>query len=149
MFFEPQNVRKQNICLPCRNYIERSTDIFAFEHTEKIHKVYALNKLKQSVTYLGTRSGTQKNAPRPTLSNALSFVSFEQLPDFLRSHLWTLASRKSKKYDVFFKKKFQNVSLCHSFGETYKSGQSTYGTTVWLGGYTKTLCTFRRFFSSK
>ena len=37
---------------------------------------------------------------------------------------WQSQLSMEKKYDLFFKKKFQNVSSCHSFGETYKSGQS-------------------------
>ena len=52
---------------------------------------------------------SSKDAPRPPLSNARSFVSFGSLPESLRAHLWTLAfKKKNTKYAcrrVFFQKK--------------------------------------------
>ena len=57
---------------------------------------------------LGNSLLCSKDAPRPPLSNALSFVLFGPLSESLRSHLWTLAFRKNPKNtdaDEFFSKK--------------------------------------------
>ena len=78
---------------------------------EKIHKGYALSELKIVRSLLGDPSRGSKDAPRSLLSNALSFVSFKQLPDSLRSHLWTLASRKKAKNTTFFSRKNFKMSV--------------------------------------
>ena len=68
-------------------------------------------KRRRMFHQLESPSYSSKDAPRPPLSNALSFVLFEQLPDSLRSHLWTLSSKKKIRKILLFSWNFffQNV----------------------------------------
>ena len=73
---------------------------------KKITKGISLIKLRRMANLFEGPSYSSKDAP---LSNVLSFASFEQLPDSLRSRLWTFVSRKITKCDFFSRKSFQNV----------------------------------------
>ncbi len=67
----------------------QNTRVCEFFQKKKFKMFITLIKRREMRNYFIQLFINLKVAPRPPLSNALCFVSFGQLPESLRSHLWT------------------------------------------------------------
>ena len=86
------------------------TVVFKKKHKICVYASFFKKKIKMFITLIKRREMGNwfiwlfinlKDAPRPPLSNALCFVSFVQLPESLRSHLWTPYLRRKPQKTNF------------------------------------------------